>query len=267
MNRNSNTYTIVYAVIMVVVVATVLTFAAVSLKPRQDANVLTEKMGAILGSVGEGKGAADAKDKDAYVKSEFEKVIIKSLLVNASGEAKEVPAAQALATLSNLSAIFAQKETMPVFEAKLSDGKIVYVVPVTGKGLWGPVWGYIALNADCDVIYGAQFDHKSETPGLGAEISLPAFCNQFVGKKLFEAGKFSSINLTKGAGSSENNPHAVDAISGGTLTSNGVKAMLQDCLGDYVPFFEKVQREVASAPIDEPIAVADSAKIEVTPNI
>lgn len=265
MNRNSNSYTIIYAIIMVVVVATVLTFAAVSLKPRQDANVLTEKMGAILGSIGEGQKADAAKDKDAYIKDEFSKFIKKCYLVSADGQSAEVDASAALATLDKLSEVFASKKGMPVFEAQLTDGKVIYVVPVNGSGLWGPVWGYIALNADCDVIYGAKFDHKGETPGLGAEIALPNFSNQFVGKQLFKDGKFQSIDLTKGVGSSEGNPYAVDAISGGTLTSNGVKAMLQNCLGDYVPFFESVQKSLVK--IEEPVADTTNVAVAPTPSI
>lgn len=264
MNRNSNFYTIMYAVILVVIVATVLSFAAISLKPMQDANVLTEKMGAILGSIGEGKGADDASDKDAYIRGEFDKYIKKTFLVSANGDATETPAGEVLATLDRLPAVFEAKSGMPVFEAQLADGKVVYVVPVNGKGLWGPVWGYIALNADCNVIYGAQFDHKSETPGLGAEIALPAFSNQFIGKQLFKDGKFQSVNLTKGVGSSDGNPYAVDAISGGTLTSNGVKAMLQNCLGDYVPFFEHIQAQQVK-PTET--VVSDSVAVETTPSI
>lgn len=238
MNKNSNTYIITYATILVVVVAAVLSFAAIQLKPQQEANVAVEKMGAILGSIGVGKDADTAAEgKDAYIKAQYEKYITSSFCVNASGEKSEGDAFDAL---SKLPEVFTLKTAMPVFEADV-DGKVLYVVPITGKGLWGPVWGYIALEKDCNTIFGAKFDHKSETPGLGAEISTANFSDQFIGKQLFENGKFVSVDLTKGVGSSEGNPSAVDAISGGTLTSNGVKAMLATCLGDYVPFFEKVR--------------------------
>lgn len=244
MNKNSNTYIIAYATVLVVVVAAVLSYAAISLRPLQEANVLIEKKGAILASIGQGKDAATAAEgKDKYIDAQYDKYIKASFFVNAAGDRTDVDAKVALDALGNLPEVFEKKEAMPVFEADI-DGKPIYVVPVTGKGLWGPVWGYLALNADCNTVEGAVFDHKSETPGLGAEIALPAFQKQFIGKQLFENGKFESINLTKGVGSSNGNPYAVDAISGGTLTSNGVRDMLKKCLGDYVPFFEKMQNTV-----------------------
>lgn len=262
MNKNSNSYIIIYSTILVVAVAAVLSFAAISLQPMQQANVEVEKMGAILGSIGEGKGAAEAPNKDQYIKEQYKQYIVASFCVNAEGD--KVEDADAFAALDNLPEVFALKQAMPVFEARLANGLQLYVIPTRGKGLWGPVWAYIALNADCNTIYGASFDHKSETPGLGAEIALPAFGKQFVGKQLFKDGVFQSVTLTKGAGSSEGNDYAVDAISGGTLTSNGVAAMLRNCLGDYVPFFKKVQ-ELSAVPMplsdSTSMAVADSANI------
>lgn len=239
MNKNSNTYIITYATIMVVVVAAILSFAAISLKPMQQANVRVEKMGAILTSIGEGQEAATAVNKSAYIEEEYNKYIVSAFCVDAQGN--KVEGADAFNALDNLAEVFTLKEAMPVFEAKLADGTVLYVLPTTGKGLWGDIWSYVALNSDCNTIYGVVFDHKSETPGLGAEIASTTFADQFIGKKLFNNGEFTSITLTKGVGSSEGNPNAVDAVSGGTLTSNGVTAMLQNCLGDYVPFFDQVK--------------------------
>ena len=265
MNKNSNTYIISYSVAMVVVVAAVLSFAAIKLKPYQQANVKVEKMGAILSSIGQGKDADAAPNKAAYVEEQYAKYIVASFCVDAAGD--KVEGADAFAALDNLKEVFSLKEAMPVFEARLDNGLHLYVVPMTGVGLWGPVWGYIALNDDCNTVYGAVFDHKSETPGLGAEIATPAFSNQFVGKNLFEDGKFQSIALLKGVGTSKDNPYAVDGISGGTLTSNGVSAMLKNCLGDYVPFFEKIQA-AASVPVTLPDSVAvapiDSLAVQQT---
>lgn len=245
MNKNSNSYIIIYATILVVAVAAVLSFVAISLQPLQMANVEVEKMGAILTSIGEGKGAAEAPNKDQYIKEEYKKYIVSSFCVNAEGATVE--GADAFKALDDLPEVFELKTAMPIFEAKLDNGLKLYVIPTRGKGLWGPVWAYIALNADCNTIYGASFDHKSETPGLGAEISLPAFGDKFVGKQLFKDGVFQSIVLTKIQGSSQGNPHSVDGISGGTLTSNGVAEMLKRCLGDYVPFFKKIQEQSAIA--------------------
>ncbi len=245
MNKNKNSYIILYATVMVVIVAAVLSLAATSLAPMQAANVKTEKMMAILNSIGEGKDAASAPDKKTYVEAEYDKFIVNAFCVDAAGNKVEsVSADDVLKQLDNLPAVFAAKSELPVFEAKLSDGELLYVVPTTGKGLWGDIWGYIALKSDCNTVYGAILDHKSETPGLGAEIATPEFSAEFVGKEIFKGGKYVGITLTKGVGSSVGNPNAVDAVTGGTLTSNGVTNMLVECLGDYVPFFDKVKGEL-----------------------
>ncbi|HJE88110.1 NADH:ubiquinone reductase (Na(+)-transporting) subunit C [Rikenella microfusus] len=263
MNKQSNTYIVAYATILVVVVAAVLSFAAIKLQPMQEANVKTEKMGAILSTIGEGSEAATAPDKNKYIETEFAKYITRAFFVDSTGNATDATTEQVLASLNDLPSVFASRTAMPVFEATVSkDGgkRTEYVIPMTGKGLWGAVWGYVALNADCNTVEGAVFDHKGETPGLGAEISGKPFQAQFVGKQIFnKEGEFVSIDLLKGQGASAGNPSAVDAISGGTLTSNGVKAMLKECLNDYVPFFEKVQSTATSVPMTEIVPAADSA--------
>ena len=109
--------------------------------------------------------------------------------------------------------------------------------------LWGPIWGYIALKEDLNTILGAVFDHKGETPGLGAEISLDWFQEPFQGKTIFEGDEFVSVKVAKG-GAEEDDMHAVDGISGGTITADGVTAMLEERLGNYVPFFESMRKEL-----------------------
>lgn len=110
-----------------------------------------------------------------------------------------------------------------------------YIIPLRGKGLWGPIWGYIALKDDLNTVIGATFGHKSETPGLGAEISTPIFQDQFPGMEIMEGTQFVSIEVRKGDASGT---HQVDGISGGTITSVGVDAMLKDCLQGYQSFFD-----------------------------
>lgn len=245
MNRNSNTYTVLYAIIMVVVVATVLAVAATSLKQRQDENVLTDQMGAILGSIGQAQGAAEAENKELYIKDEFIKFIKTTYLINQQGVATEVDASKALATLDKLPKIYDDKATLPLFVATLTD-QTLYVIPVTGKGLWGPVWGYIALKSDFNTVYGVKFDHKGETPGLGAEIALPLFTDKFVGKELFDNSNFKSITIVKGIAQ---NSFEVDAITGGTLTCNGVSEMLKNCLSTYAPYLLKEQQAIKTIPL------------------
>ena len=243
MNRNSNTYTVLYAIIMVVVVATLLAVAATSLAQRQASNVLTEKMGAILGSIGQAQEAGSADNKDQYIKDEFNKFIKTTLLINEKGEATKVESKVALKTLDMLPKIYEEKTSLPLFVATLPD-QTLYVIPITGKGLWGPVWGYVALQNDFNTVYGIKFDHKGETPGLGAEISQPAFSEKFIGKQFFNIGAFKSITLVKGGAQTQ---FEVDAITGGTLTCNGVNAMLLDCISAYAPYLIKEQKKAANS--------------------
>jgi Na+-transporting NADH:ubiquinone oxidoreductase subunit C len=132
----------------------------------------------------------------------------------------------------------AEQQQLPVFIATLDDGKKYTIVPVRGKGLWGPIWGYVAFMDDFNTMYGAVFDHKGETPGLGAEINTPMFERPFDGKQIFDAdGKFVSIGVLKG-GAKPDDIHNVDAISGGTITSKGLEYMLKDCLINYESYFK-----------------------------
>ncbi|MFI3261820.1 MAG: NADH:ubiquinone reductase (Na(+)-transporting) subunit C [Rikenellaceae bacterium] len=243
MNKQSNTYIIGYSIVLVVVVAIVLSFTALTLKPIQQANVEVEKMSDILSSVGlyQAAEADKAADKATFVKAEYAKYIVESFLVNDKGEKQNADAAETFAVLNNLKAELAKPKdqiTLPVFISKNNAGKTNYVFPVYGTGLWGPIWGYIALSDDLNTVDGVVFDHKSETPGLGAEIATPAFQGQFVNKTIFDNSTFVGIQVLKGAGSSKGNDHAVDAISGGTITSRAVQAMILDCLDIYKPFIE-----------------------------
>lgn len=225
-DKNSNTYIITYSVIMVVIVAAVLAFAALSLQPKQDANVMNEKKMAILASIGIESTAEDVDAK--YAEN------ITAYAVDAQGNVVEsISADEVLDGLKDLRSF--REKAFPVFASKSG----LNIVPVIGKGLWGDIWGYIALDSDWEKVKGVVFDHKSETPGLGAEITSAKFRSQFENKRIFDDGQFVSVSVLKGAGASAGNDYAVDAVSGGTITSRGVQAMLRDCLGSYVPYIEK----------------------------
>lgn len=244
MNTSSNSYTIIYATVMVVIVAVVLSFAALSLKDRQDANVRVEKMTDILSSVGKGEEANQVKDKNAYIEEQYAKYIVNSYTVNTRGDVTEGTDPFAIAL--NMKNEYAKPEAernLPVFEARMDDGTAYYVIPVYGSGLWGPVWGNVALESDFNTIYGVSFGHQGETPGLGAEIAGAAFQAQFVGKQIYSGNNLVSIAILKGAGSSAGNPNAVDAVSGGTITSNGVRDMLKNNLTGYSAYFNKVRND------------------------
>ena len=212
-DRNGNLYIVVYATVMVVVVATLLAVAAMSLKERQNANVLNEKKEAILASL-----SASEQDYDTFVTA---------YAVDAGGERlADVSGAEALEMLFDLKGAF-ESGRYPVFEA--ADGRLV--LPVSGSGLWGAIWGYVAVEQDMNTIAGVVFGHAGETPGLGAEIATPKHQAQYVGKTLFEGDEFVSVKLRKGG--AVDPKHEVDAITGGTKTSDGVTAMLRNSLGAY----------------------------------
>jgi Na+-transporting NADH:ubiquinone oxidoreductase subunit C len=222
---------------MVIIVAALLSLASTTLKPFQQKNIETEKRLDILKSVGGAKNVANAGNKHEYVGSEFSKVIVEQLVVNYKGDKVEGIDPFTI----NLKVEFSKPlsdQNLPVYVAQMDDSTRKYILPLLGRGLWGPIWGYISLNDDFDTVYGASFAHKSETPGLGAEISTIAFQEQFKGKQIFDNGKFVSISVVKG-GANPNNPHSVDAVSGGTITSLGLENMIKDCLKGYQEFFKK----------------------------
>lgn len=228
---------------MVVVVALVLSCASLSLQKRQNANVENEVKLAILQTIGKGEISAEVKDKTTYINEQYTKYIVDNFAVDTQGE--RVGDANAFELLRNLKAEYdkpADERILPVFVSRDDNGVERYILPLWGSGLWGPVWGYLALESDWSTIYGAVFDHKGETPGLGAEIASEAFERQFTGKTIFRDGKLVSIAVAKGKGATGSDAqHTVDAISGGTITSRGVESMLRDNLRDYLPYIEKAR--------------------------
>ncbi len=229
MKNFSNTYIFVFALVMVVVVALLLSLAATGLKPFQDKNIEVEKKQKILASVRIASTPSDAVEQ-------YARYITDSFVLNNKGEKKEGTDAFTV-DLKAEQAKPASQRSLPVFTATLDDGSQAYVVPLRGKGLWGPIWGYLSLKPDLNTVYGAVFDHQGETPGLGAEISTDWFQEPFAGKKIFgDSLEFRSIRVLKG-GASDDDPHAVDAISGGTITSKGLEAMLDSCLVQYKTYF------------------------------
>ncbi len=219
---------------MVIIVAALLSLAATGLKPFQDKNIEIAKKLDILRSVDKGSGAADAESKNDYVEAEYSKYITESYAVNSTGS--KVDGVDAFEIdLKKENAKPVEERNLPVYVCQEDDGTKKYVFPVRGTGLWGPIWGYIAMEDNLVTITGAVFDHQGETPGLGAEINTAGFQDQFKGKKIFDDnGNFVSIMVNK-AGIPETY-NSVDAISGGTITSKGLEAMLYDCLSVYNSF-------------------------------
>jgi Na+-transporting NADH:ubiquinone oxidoreductase subunit C len=235
LDTNGNLYTFIYAAVMVIIVAAVLAFTAIKLQPKQENNLKVEKMQNILQSVG-------IQSKVENAENLYKKYITKQIIVNTKGDELEGDAFAINLPAEAKAEVNSRK--LPIFFAKLDDGTEKAVIPLTGKGLWGPIWGYLALESDFNTIYGVVFDHKGETPGLGAEINKDPFELPFKGKTLFEGNKFVSITLYKGgkgasAAAGDTN-HGCDAISGGTITSKGLERMMkEEWLNNYEAYLAK----------------------------
>jgi Na+-transporting NADH:ubiquinone oxidoreductase subunit C len=224
MKHFSNRYIFVFSAIMVIVVATLLSLAATLLQPAQQRNLEIEKKRNMLESI-------NVPATRETTESLYDKYIKESLVINSMGE--QVAGVDAFTlVLKNEQKKPLEEQSLPIFMATPDDGEKVIIVPVEGKGLWGPIYGYISLKSDMNTIYGVNFDHKGETPGLGAEISTSAFESQFPGKKLFDNENFVSVQVIKG-GARKDDIHGVDAISGGTITSKGLEKMIFDCMQKY----------------------------------
>ena len=205
---------------MVVIVAFLLAFVSSSLKDMQNANVKNDTKKQILSAI----NVTEVTDADA----EFAKYEVKDMLAQADGTLAPYEGAFNTSYKGEIA-----ENRLHVFECKV-DGATKYIIPIYGAGLWGPIWGYVALNDDKDTVFGVYFNHAGETPGLGAEITTTKFQAPFVGKKVLENGEIGVSVVKNGKVSKPD--YEVDGISGGTITSQGVDAMIKDCLKLYNPF-------------------------------
>ncbi len=244
MKRFTNLYIFAFSSIMVIVVAAILSFVSEQLKPLQEKNIEIEKKTDILRSVEQAtrEQLDTAGKKDLLVEKLYDQFITESFVINNKGELKEGIDAFTVNIKEELNKPV-EERNLPVYISETGKGQRNYIIPVRGKGLWGPIWGYVALEEDMNTIHGAIFDHQSETPGLGAGINTDWFQEKFKGKKIFsESGEFAAIKVVKG-GAPDDARSAVDAISGGTITSKGLEAMLYDCMLPYETFFKSKMNE------------------------
>lgn len=237
MNKQSNTYTIIYIIVLVVVVGAALALTSISLKDRQQANADADKMRQILASVGIEAPAGD-------IIAAYDKYITRTFVVDSNGGiVSDAPAAFSV-NVAAQSKEAAAGRLLPVYECTLADGSVKYILPMYGAGLWGPIWGYLSVDSDGTTVYGAFFAHQGETPGLGAEIEKPAFSGQFAGKHLIGAGgTFAPIAVVKAGMKAPEGCDYVDGVSGGTITSKGVGAMIDNCLAPYAPFLKNLAND------------------------
>lgn len=231
MNTNKNSYTLIYATVMVVIVALTLAFVSSALKEKQDANKRLDKKKQILSSLNIDLVGQNADE--LYANYITEEIILRSTgeIVQSSAKAFDIDIKKELSKKL-------ETRNLPVYVANV-EGSTKYIISLYGAGLWGPIWGYIALNEDKNTVYGTYFSHASETPGLGAEISMSIFQQQFIGKRIFnDRNEFVSIAVLKSGQKSEEQD-MVDAISGGTITSKGVEDMLLNCIGQYDKYLQQ----------------------------
>jgi len=230
MKQFSNRYIFIFSSVMVVAVATLLSLAATLLQPAQERNLEIEKKRNMLESINISSTRGNTEDL-------YDKYINESFVINSKGEPVDGVDAFTV-VLKNEQKKPPEEQYLPIFRAVPDDGEKVIIIPVEGKGLWGPIYGYVALKSDMNTIYGVNFDHKGETPGLGAEINTSAFESQFHDKKLFDDENFVSVQVIKG-GAADADIHGVDAISGGTITSKGLQKMIFDCIQKYDDYLLK----------------------------
>mgnify|MGYP003439286095 FL=1 len=238
-NKESNSYIFMYSTILVVVAAAVLAVAAVGLRPFQKKNQEIEKMQQLLTAVGIENDVKNAEEL-------YKKYFVQELTVNKKGEVLSTYENETLKGEVRPFNVELSKELTKGEEAMLpificnQEGKTVYVVPVHGKGLYDAIWGNVAIEEDLNTVRGVLFDHKGETPGLGAEITNPAFPAQFKGKKIFENDEVK-LAVVKGQKTEEEKQYQADAVTGATNTSNGVSNMLKDCLSNYIEYFKTLK--------------------------
>ena len=241
MNRDSNAYTFLFATLMVLVVASALAITASSLKDLQSANVRKEKMQNILATIGVESDREQAEEL-------YKKYITAELSLTSSGGVDQEISAFEI-KLNNELKKPVSEQRFPMYEAEV-DGQKFFIIPLRGAGLWNAIWGYIALEEDKNTIKGAVFDHTREPAGLGAEITQQWFQDRFLGEKVFDAnGNLVGINVSK----TNNDPkdldkddHEVDAISGATITGDGVTDMIIERLTHYLPYLQTNENTVAS---------------------
>jgi Na+-transporting NADH:ubiquinone oxidoreductase subunit C len=243
MNRNSNTYTVIYATVLTVLVAVVLSVAALGLKQKQQENSDNEKKQQVLSAISEVIGKEINFDNAADIWAQLD-MDANMFVVDPQGRKVEGANAFDLVFKQQFEKGTLKADAkLPVFKATI-DGRDYYIMSLYGAGLWDAIWGYMAVEADGNTVAGATFDHAGETAGLGAKIKDdPAFAAQFIGKHLFKEGEFTSVSVLKAGKKAEGDQ--VDAVTGATMTSNGVSAMILSSVGAYVPFLQTLAAPAA----------------------
>ncbi|GLU42493.1 Na(+)-translocating NADH-quinone reductase subunit C [Allomuricauda sp. NBRC 101325] len=244
-STDKNSYTVIFAAVMVVVVGSLLAFVASGLKPKIHENQRFEKQQNILYAMGVNQNEGDGDVTfipTTSVEGDFSKYITHQMVVEGSTATETENAYLIDVQKAFAKAKSGEKAELPLLIGE-KDGKKFYIIPMYGKGLWDAIWGYISLD-DKMVVQGVYFDHKGETPGLGANIKQRFFMDDFTGESIMSGNTFAGITVAKGNGDPLNNDkedNAVDALAGATITGNGVSAMIKDCIKLYKPYLETLR--------------------------
>jgi Na+-transporting NADH:ubiquinone oxidoreductase subunit C len=240
--QRSNTYILIFSMILTIVLGGLLSMASVMLKPAQEKQIELDTKKKILGAV---MDISSIKNPEELLALYDQKV--KSEVVDINGEPvstdqKGNPISAEKVNIQKNYRFSADERVYPVYKFIGETGEVeAFIFPMFGAGLWDWISGYIALEDDLNTIKGVAFDHKSETPGLGARITSSEIQQRFVGKKIFEGNELVSVAMVKGEGNQGLDEHQVDGMSGATLTGKGVNAMLKAYLNCYEPYIQKAQ--------------------------
>ncbi|MEM9142122.1 MAG: Na(+)-translocating NADH-quinone reductase subunit C [Bacteroidota bacterium] len=246
-DTEKNSYTVIFAALMVVVVGSILAFLASSLNDRIRENERFEKQQNILYAMGVNENVDEGsvnKVPAALVEQEFSKYITEQLVIEGDkitqdDEAYLIDMKKQLALMKN-----GETPKLPVLIGE-KDGQKYHILPMYGKGLWDAIWGFIALD-DQMVVQGVFFDHKGETPGLGANINQRYFMDDFTGETILKGTKYAGITVAKGNNDPVNqikDDNEVDALAGATITGNGISAMISKSLGLYKDYLENIRTQ------------------------
>ena len=241
MSRESNLYTFLFVGIMIVGIASILAYTSQTLKPMQDENVKNEKMQNILSTVGINVSREEAEES-------YKKYIVDELALKIDGSINEnINPFSDLNLAKELKKDY-EDQHFPLYVAEINSEKY-YIIELRGTGLWDAIWGYISLKSDFNTVNGVSFDHKGETAGLGAEITKDWFKESFKDEKIFNSnGELVGIKVLKGNNDPNNidkDDHEVDAISGSTITGDGVTDMIYERVNNYLPYLSLINDKVS----------------------
>ncbi|PHQ29304.1 Na(+)-translocating NADH-quinone reductase subunit C [Leeuwenhoekiella nanhaiensis] len=241
-NTDKNGYTVIFAVVMVLVVGSLLAFTASSLKPAITENERFEKQQNILYAMGINENVEGSVNfvPTNKVEAEFGKYIKEQLVIQ-NGKIEKDSSAYLINLKQELAKDMSERK-LPLFVGE-KEGKDYYIIPMYGKGLWDAIWGFIALDENY-VVQGVYFDHKGETPGLGANIKERYFMDDFTGEEIMSGTEYEGITVAKGNNDPLNerkDDGKVDALAGATITGNGVTAMINSTVKLYIPYLKDLK--------------------------